>query len=156
MSHLEPIFAVWGDNAEALAADIDEKGVTVRQWRNRGDIPSRAAQLKIITAAWEKKGKLLKLEDFLSPEERLALPGHGAAANAEDGCGSATNSQPTIGDGVGVDAAANNPAENIRREGQEADSRGPFSDSPSTCSTTLAPSKPCASPACSTGTAEAA
>lgn len=155
MSHLDPIFAVWGDNAEALAADIDEKGVTVRQWRNRGDIPSRAAQLKIISAAWEKKGKLLKLEDFLSPEERLALPGHGSGARAEDGSGSATNSPPSIGADDDAGDPANNPDQNIR-EGREADSHGPFSDSPSTCSTTLAPSKPCASPACSTGEAKAA
>jgi hypothetical protein len=74
MSHLNTIFAVWDDNAEALAADIGEKGVTVRQWRNRGDIPSRAAQLKIIRAAFDKNGTVLRLEDFLSLDERRSLP----------------------------------------------------------------------------------
>jgi hypothetical protein len=76
MSHLNTIFAVWDDNAEALAADIGEKGVTVRQWRNRGDIPSRSAQLKIIRAAFEKNGTVLRLEDFLSLDERRSLPVH--------------------------------------------------------------------------------
>jgi len=33
VSHLKPIYAVWEDNAEAMASDIGELGVTVRQWR---------------------------------------------------------------------------------------------------------------------------
>jgi len=50
MSHLTPIYAVWDGNAEALAADIGESGVLVRQWRNRGNIPPKYWQ-RIIDAA---------------------------------------------------------------------------------------------------------
>lgn len=39
MHHLASVYAPWDGNAEALAADIGEKPVTVRQWRNRGNIP---------------------------------------------------------------------------------------------------------------------
>lgn len=147
MSHLNKIFAVWDDNAEALAADIDEKGVTVRQWRNRGDIPSRSAQLKIIRAAFEKNGTVLKLEDFLSPAERLALPCHGLEDRSDCADASATKAAENIGAGDASAAAANNSGENIRGAG-EADSHGPFSAaSRSICSTTQgSPNMPAASP----------
>lgn len=65
-SHLEPIYAVWGDNAEALAADIGQLGVTVRQWRNRGKIPQDYWR-KIIDAA-AQRGVTLAVEQFLPPE----------------------------------------------------------------------------------------
>jgi len=81
--HLQPIYDVWDGNAEAMAADIDELGVTVRQWRNRGDIPSRAWP-KIIRKAAEK-GKTLRLEDFLSPEAKSHLPDHAAEDSADSG-----------------------------------------------------------------------
>jgi len=67
---LKPIYDVWDGNAEALAADIGESGVTVRQWRNRKSIPPRYWQ-KIIEAAAEKRGKTLTLADFL-PREKAA------------------------------------------------------------------------------------
>lgn len=150
MSHLNKIFAVWDDNAEALASDIGEKGVTVRQWRNRGDIPSRAAQLKIIRAAYERCGTVLSLEDFLSPEERRALPGHGREDRAEARDASATNSTENIGASAGSGDGANKSAENIRCA-ERADSLSPFSaGSPSISSTTREPqaTRP-ASPTCS-------
>lgn len=40
MSHLDPIYAAWDHNAEAMASDIGEPGVKVRQWRNRRNIPA--------------------------------------------------------------------------------------------------------------------
>lgn len=63
MSHLKPIYAVWDHNAEAMASDIGEPGVKVRQWRNRGNIPPIYWQ-RIIDAA-AKKGVTLKLSQFL-------------------------------------------------------------------------------------------
>jgi hypothetical protein len=65
MSHLAPIYAAWDGNAEAMAADIEEAGVTVRQWRNRGSIPPRYWS-KIIAAA-ERRGQTLELEQFVPP-----------------------------------------------------------------------------------------
>src|SRR6185503_11283155 len=111
MSHLQPIYAVWNGNAEAMAADIDELGVTVRQWRNRGDIPSRAWP-KIIQAA-ASRGVVIPLDAFLPAEVRSQLH---AAPHSRDHDASATN----------MDASAG-----------EADSHGPFS---STCSPMNAPS----------------
>lgn len=64
MSHLNTIYAVWNGNAEALAADIGVLGVTVRQWRNRGNIPAKYWP-KIIAAA-EAKGVKLTLAQFMS------------------------------------------------------------------------------------------
>lgn len=59
MSHLASIYAVWDGNAEALASDIGESGVLVRQWRNRGNIPAKywqriidAAALRDAVVAW--------------------------------------------------------------------------------------------------------
>ena len=70
MSHLKPIYDVWSGNAEALAADIGEQGVTVRQWRNRGSIPSRYWP-KIIEAA-AAKGVALEWHQFVAPEQGAA------------------------------------------------------------------------------------
>ena len=67
MSHLNPIYEVWGGNAEALAADIQEQGVTVRQWRNRNSIPPKYWP-KIIKAA-SVKGKHLEWRQFVAPEK---------------------------------------------------------------------------------------
>lgn len=53
MSQLAPIYSAWDGNAEAMALDIDEKPVTVRQWRNRGNIPPRYWP-KIIAKAAER------------------------------------------------------------------------------------------------------
>jgi len=69
MSHLAPIYAVWDHNAEAMASDIGEPGVKVRQWRNRGNIPPIYWQ-RIIDAA-AKKGATLKLSQSLpAPADR--------------------------------------------------------------------------------------
>lgn len=65
MSHLAPIYAAWDHNAEAMASDIGELGVTVRQWRNRGKIPQEHWR-KIIDAA-AQKGVALDLHQFLPP-----------------------------------------------------------------------------------------
>lgn len=64
MSHLRQIYDIWSGNAEALAADIGELGVTVRQWRNRGNIPAKYWP-KIITAA-QTKGAELTLDQFIN------------------------------------------------------------------------------------------
>lgn len=69
-SHLEPIYAAWDGNAEALAADIDELGVTVRQWRNRDSIPPRYWP-KIIEAA-SRKGVALEWRQFVPDSEQDA------------------------------------------------------------------------------------
>lgn len=63
MSALALIYAPWDGNAEAMAVDIEESGVTVRQWRNRGSIPPRYWR-KIIDAA-SKRGATLTLDDFV-------------------------------------------------------------------------------------------
>jgi hypothetical protein len=68
-THLDPIYAVW-PNAEALASDIGELGVTVRQWRNRGNIPPRYWR-KIIDAA-AAKGTTLTVDQFMPPESAVA------------------------------------------------------------------------------------
>jgi hypothetical protein len=65
MSHLAPIYAAWDDNAEALAADIGEPGVKVRQWRNRNNIPSDYWP-RIIEAA-AKRGWVLEWKQFIRP-----------------------------------------------------------------------------------------
>jgi hypothetical protein len=72
MSHLKPIYAVWEDNAEAMASDIGELGVTVRQWRNRGNIPPQY-WTKIIEAA-ALRGHLIEWRQLVPPaaEERDA------------------------------------------------------------------------------------
>jgi hypothetical protein len=93
MSHLDKIFDVWAGNAESMAADIGESGVTVRQWRNRGSIHSDHWP-KIITAAWDKRGTLLRLEDFVPPDIVAQLPVVGARPAGE---------QQTAGDGVAVE-----------------------------------------------------
>ncbi len=64
MSQLASIYAVWGGNAEAMASDIGEKPVTVRQWRNRGSIPPRYWP-KIIERA-KKRGARLNWLEFIS------------------------------------------------------------------------------------------
>lgn len=66
MSHLNSIYAVWNGNAEALAADIGERGVTVRQWRNRGNIPPKYWP-KIIAAA-EARGASLAWSQFIAAD----------------------------------------------------------------------------------------
>lgn len=71
MSHLTPIYAVWDGNAEALATDIGESGVLVRQWRNRGNIPARYWQ-RIIDAA-ALRGSSLPWTAFMAPEASPAL-----------------------------------------------------------------------------------
>lgn len=123
-NHLAKIFDAWDGNAEAMATDIEELGVTVRQWRNRGDIPSRAWP-KIIKAAAELRGRELRLEDFLRPEVVSELPAHALTDKAEWPVSSAGNS----GEISGSEAPAG-----------EADSPRPFAPTSATCSQTSAPS----------------
>ncbi|HEY8604697.1 hypothetical protein [Tsuneonella suprasediminis] len=73
MSHLKPIYAVWDHNAEAMASDIGEPGVKVRQWRNRGNIPATYWQ-RIIDAALRVKGARLDLSQFIPPDPAPAAP----------------------------------------------------------------------------------
>lgn len=63
MTHLKAIFDVWQGNASALASDIGEQDVKVRQWRARNSIPSKYWQ-RIIDAA-KVKGATLTLAMFL-------------------------------------------------------------------------------------------
>lgn len=67
MSHLASIYAVWDGNAEALATDIGESGVLVRQWRNRGNIPARYWQ-RIIDAA-AQRGSEVPWTAFMPSED---------------------------------------------------------------------------------------
>jgi hypothetical protein len=67
MSHLAPIYAVWGDNAAAMASDIGEPAVKVRQWRNRGNIPS--TYWPAIIAAAGALGRELHWKQFISPAD---------------------------------------------------------------------------------------
>lgn len=84
MSHLKPIYDVWDGNAEALASDIGEQGVTVRQWRNRGNIPPRYWP-KIIAAA-AAKGSALEWHQFVAPEDAQLSPvlDHGEAFTTQE------------------------------------------------------------------------
>jgi hypothetical protein len=70
MSYLTPIYDAWAGNAEALAADIGVPGVTVRQWRNRGNIPPRYWSAIIGAAA--KRGVMIDLSQFLPPTSQAA------------------------------------------------------------------------------------
>lgn len=65
MSHLKPIYDAWDGNAEAMATDIGEQGVTVRQWRNRGNIPPQYWPRIIAEAA--KRGRALEFHQFIPP-----------------------------------------------------------------------------------------
>jgi hypothetical protein len=65
MASIEKIYKIWGDNAEALASDIGEAGITVRQWRNRKSIPPRVWAPIIAKAA--EKGFPLTVADFGPP-----------------------------------------------------------------------------------------
>lgn len=62
MTNIAKIYGVWDGNAEALATDIGEAGITVRQWRNRNSVPPRA-WASIITKAAER-GAMLSVSDF--------------------------------------------------------------------------------------------
>jgi hypothetical protein len=70
MTHLTQIYAVWDGNAEALASAIGESGVTVRQWRNRGNIPAKYWQ-RIIDAA-AKRGARIDWHQFVAPQDAAA------------------------------------------------------------------------------------
>lgn len=78
MSHLDPIYAVWDGNAEAMGVDIGEQGVKTRQWRNRGNIPSDYWP-RIIEAA-RKKGIELEWSQFVRPSiEAMHSDSHAAS-----------------------------------------------------------------------------
>lgn len=65
------IYSAWDGNAEAMAADIAQEGVTVRQWRNRKSIPPEHWPIIIEKAA--AKGVLITVEDFGPSEQVLAV-----------------------------------------------------------------------------------
>jgi hypothetical protein len=66
------LYAAWGKNAERLAADIGQPAVTVRQWRNRGNVPPEH-WAKIIESA-ALRGVVLTVDDFgPMPPEVLAV-----------------------------------------------------------------------------------
>lgn len=71
MASIEKIYAIWGGNAEALATDLGEQGVTVRQWRNRGSIPPDKWALIIAKAS--SKGVSLSVSDFGPNKDVLAI-----------------------------------------------------------------------------------
>lgn len=71
MSHLNPIYAVWDNNAEAMATAIGEPGVKVRQWRNRGNIPSSYWQRIIDEAA--RLGVTLTWNQFTRPRQSVLI-----------------------------------------------------------------------------------
>jgi hypothetical protein len=170
--HLNKIFDVWNGNAESMAADIGETGVTVRQWRNRGSIHSDHWP-KIIKAA-DARGIVIRPEDFWPPDVVADLPVHHAASDGgADGEPSATKRAAIIGaapddDGQAIDSVleltADDAADNLDDDicGVSADqgaARGdPFTAtrssaaSRSTCSPTSAPpTMRAGSAACSAG-----
>lgn len=66
------LYSAWDQNAEKLAADIGQPAVTVRQWRNRGNIPPEH-WAKIIESA-AAKNVVLTVEDFgPMPPEVMAV-----------------------------------------------------------------------------------
>lgn len=71
MANIEIIYSAWNGNAEDMAADIGQQGVTVRQWRNRDSIPPEHWPIIIEKAA--AKGVLLTVEDFGPSPQILAV-----------------------------------------------------------------------------------
>lgn len=65
------LYEAWGGNAEDMAADIAQQGVTVRQWRNRGNIPPEYWPKIIEKAA--ARGVLLSIDDFGPSAEVLSV-----------------------------------------------------------------------------------
>lgn len=67
------------DSAEDLARDIGQKGVTVRQWRNRGSIPPE--HWRPIIAAAERRGyQGFTFDTFVRLAEERRADGKDAAA----------------------------------------------------------------------------
>lgn len=71
MDTISTIYSAWRGNAEALATDIGQLGVTVRQWRNRGSIPPEFWATIIEKAA--ARGVSLSVADFGPNKEVLAI-----------------------------------------------------------------------------------
>lgn len=71
MDGISNIYSAWGGNAEALANDIGQLGVTVRQWRNRGSIPPEFWATIIQKAA--ERGATLSVTDFGPNRDVLAI-----------------------------------------------------------------------------------
>jgi len=67
----ERLYEAWGGNAELMASDIGQQGVTVRQWRNRGSIPAEYWPKIIERAA--ARGVLLTVDVFGPSPEVLAV-----------------------------------------------------------------------------------
>lgn len=61
MVNMTKIYAAW-ENAEEMAEDLGQRGVTVRQWRNRNSIPPEHWANVIEKAAL--RGVILSIADF--------------------------------------------------------------------------------------------
>jgi hypothetical protein len=83
MAKLHKIFEPWEGNAEAMAIDIGELGVTVRQWRARGRI--RDVYWRKIISAAARRGFALTADDFLAD---VSIGDHAASVTAEAAAGS--------------------------------------------------------------------
>jgi hypothetical protein len=70
-ANFERLYEAWGGNAELMASEIGQQGVTVRQWRNRGSIPAEYWPKIIERAAG--RGVLLSIDDFGPSAEVLAV-----------------------------------------------------------------------------------
>lgn len=71
MANIERIYSAWAGNAEEMATDLGQQGVTVRQWRNRKNIPPEHWRGIIERAA--ARGVLLSIEDFGPSPQVLAV-----------------------------------------------------------------------------------
>jgi DNA-binding transcriptional regulator YdaS (Cro superfamily) len=71
MANMKLVYSAWDGNAEAMAAELGERGVTVRQWRNRGSIPPEHWPAIIEKAA--ARGVMLSVEDFGPSAQILAV-----------------------------------------------------------------------------------
>jgi hypothetical protein len=81
MSNIAKIYSAWEHSAEALAADLGEKGVTVRQWRNRESIPPEHWAAIIEKAA--ARGVDIAVDDF-GPNAAVLAVARALAAEARD------------------------------------------------------------------------
>ncbi len=71
MANITRIYSAWDGNAENMAADLSQQGVTVRQWRNRKSIPPEYWSAIIEKAA--VRGVKLEIEDFGASSQVLDI-----------------------------------------------------------------------------------
>ena len=70
MSKLAPVYAPWDGRAAEMARDIWESDVTVRQWRNRENIPAKYWPTIIAKAA--ERGHNITAEQLLDLHKQRA------------------------------------------------------------------------------------